>query len=218
MPQHPTWATWKEARDAESMTLDREMYFDIGVFMVRYAMAELNLTSLLAYLTTGTTKLEEFEMLTSGMDARVKIHRIIKAANHVGVMHPSFRKRLDFFEERIGGMRNKIAHSTIIMDPDDKDTYLLFGVGNPPYAEFKIGEGPSPYKRGPLRYTANQIYAASFWTSDFTDDISAAWKHARAHGTLEIAHPRSPLRQEGREGLDPLVDLATYRTLQGKAA
>lgn len=178
-------------------TEDCDLYLDIGFFVARFGMAELAITKILSFLTLSHD-LVAFDILCRGMDGRVKVERLRKAAKEVSGIGPNLSDRLTYFEKVTIPLRNKLVHSSLTISEDDGPRrYFASGLANMPWEELKMG--PPKTARKPEVLPSIEIYAHTVWLTYFTQELSPLQALARQRLKLEIANPMTRLPEAFRQ-------------------
>lgn len=173
---------------------ERDMFFDVGFFVAEYAAVELGITYILAR-ATGFDDLRPFELLSRGMDAKVKLRSLRQAAKLMNGIGPNLGERLSLFEDGAIPLRNKLMHNSLTYNEDDGPrTYYLASVANPPWRELKMPKRAHP-THPPDRIRSVDLYAWGLWLSNFALDLVPVQPQARTGARLEIDHPKSLVRQ-----------------------
>lgn len=169
---------------------DRDLYLHIGNFTIWFGAVEVRITHLLQ-LATGVTDRVMFELLIKGMDARVKVERLRRAAKTGGPkLGPNLTARLESFEKQSIPVRNKIAHSSIIKHPRE-DTFFFSDVVRMPFKVFTGEAHPDPRWNNPDQIAGLRLYGHGLWLNQFSDDLSGAIERGIRASMLEIVRPRS---------------------------
>lgn len=182
---------------------DRTFYLHVGYFMAWYSACEARITLLLA-IATKSENLKSFDLLTRGMDAKVKIERFRLACNGYRKIGDNLKRRLAHFEKKIIPLRNKIAHSHMTTDPSYQGIHFA-SLSKMPLASFglyAVGEAP-PYQ------TFREIFEQGLWLNVFNDDLLSVWKNAAHPTEFEIDDPVSPLPPTGHPPSPPSVPPST---------
>jgi hypothetical protein len=119
------------------------LYLDLGYFISWFAVSEFRITSLLQAATTSQNT-TAFDLLTKGMDARVKCERLRAACDLFLPMGSNLDTRLGVFERHIIPLPNKLAHSFVAC-PHPFTTMHFSSQAKLPYKAFgkeQIGDEP----------------------------------------------------------------------------
>lgn len=162
---------------------DRDLYFHLGHFNAWYAGAEIRLTLLLA-AAVKATDLRAFDILTKGMDARVKLNRLREASLSFKPIGPNLTARFDVFERHLIPLRNRIAHTYAVLERDNEHISFT-SLGKIPK------RGATPAKEDLI--STLELFEAGVWLRLFHNDLKAAAKALAHSETLETDHPQSPL-------------------------
>jgi hypothetical protein len=167
---------------------DRNTYLHIGYFVTWFSAVEVRLTQLLA-LAVRATNLEGFELLTRGMDARIKLERLRRACRNRGNIGRNLSERLRHFEKRMIPLRNKMAHSFVITDPTYARIHFA-SVAKLPYAAYgleQIGENPDSL-------AIRDVFEHALWLNYFSNDLDKVIRAVQTDASkiFEIDHPLSP--------------------------
>jgi hypothetical protein len=170
---------------------DRHLYLHVGFFISWFSAVELRISMLLA-LATQTPRMEGFELLTRGMDARVKVDRLRRACEGSITIGPHLAARLTLFENQSIPLRNKMSHSFLSIDPGYESVHLA-SISRLPYAAYGRQQEGKPPENLPLI----QIFEHGLWLAFLNHDLgnvqSTFIKSGLHAKILEIDHPRSPL-------------------------
>ncbi len=181
----------KQARKVSQNHDERDLFFDIGMFVSWYAAVELAITKTLAVIT-NSHDLEAFDILCRGMDARVKVERLRKFAKRTGGFGSNLSARMAVFERDAIPLRNKLVHSVLTYSEDaGPRKYFISGLSNMPWVELGMGEPTTSSK--PDIISSIDLYAWATWLSFFGQDLNAMQPLAIAQKQLEIESPRSRL-------------------------
>ncbi len=144
--------------------IDRKLYFHIGYFTVWYAAVEIRLTLLLARATKSMTNLDSFELLTKGMDARIKILRLREALGDL--IGPNLDTRLNIFDRHMRPLRNSAVHSYPVCDP----THSAIGFASlnqlPSFTKSK-----PPTAKPALEMPVLDFFEHGVWLNLFNNDL-----------------------------------------------
>lgn len=170
----------------------RDLYLDIGFFNVQFGACELNLTALLQTATqSGDPK--AFDILTSGMDARVKVSRLRQAVKLHGEIGANLHARLKVFEDQCIKLRNKLAHG-LLLPTEDPAFYELVSVLKQPSAV----TNRMPGVEKPERVHADRIWKYGVWMNQFCMDLAQVPTVFLFNSEFEIRTPRTPVLQADR--------------------
>lgn len=172
----------------------RDLYLDIGFFAVQFAGVDLALTSLLMIATqSGDPK--AFDILVSGMDARVKVSRFRQAVKLHGKIGPNLDVRLRVFEDQSIKLRNKLAHGTILPCHDDPNFYRIISMLKQP----EEAKGRHARAESPEKLRSDQIWKHGIWLSQLVGDLSTVPMKWLFNSEFEISSPKTPVLLAGRQ-------------------
>jgi hypothetical protein len=148
------------------------------------------------------------------MDARVKVERLRKAMekSRVMTMGPNLSGRLSLFYDMIIPIRNKMAHLTLSSDPKKETVHFASIAKLPFYAHGLDQQGERPPSM-PLI----DVFEHALWLNFFSDDLNKVLNQFPRQ-TLEIDHPRSPLREAAPKDRPPSKKAATPGRRERKRA
>jgi hypothetical protein len=169
---------------------DRNLFLHLGYFVAWYGSTEIWLTYLLS-IAVNTNDLDSFNLLTRGMDAKVKCERLRAACRFNGyTIGPNLDDRLAYFHERIIRTRNRILHTFPVVLDDDLNTIHFTTIGKIPGQVRGYVDGGVP------TMLLDQLFEQGYWLNHFAEDISSITKKRIDPKTLEIANPLSTLPTE----------------------
>jgi len=169
----------------------RDLYLDIGFFTVQFAACELNITALLQVATQSNDP-KSFDLLVSGMDARVKVSRFRQAAKLYSSLGPLLSERLDVFERQAIKLRNKLAHGTLIPSKDPQ-VYEIVSVLKQPES---VSNRTDRHER-PERIRSDRIWQLGAWLNLFAFDLAHAMLVWGFNSEFELRTPRTPVLLAG---------------------
>jgi hypothetical protein len=181
------WLTEAREKKFRPESQDHEMFLQIGFFTFAYAAAELRLTLLLAE-ATQIKNLHSFDLLTRGMDVRVKIERFRRACEKGPPIGQNLSVRLEIMNGTMRPLRNQIAHGLTVPMPD-KHSLAFAGLAAMP--KFIEGRHPDQDDSTPIKYS--DFFEHSAWLRYFEYDLKDALRGVAQRGTFEIDDPQSPL-------------------------
>lgn len=189
------------SRDTIYPGADRDLYLDVGFFITWFALVEISLTGLL-FGVTRSSDLVTFDILCRGMDARVKIERLRKAAKRHEGIGPNLSARLTYFHDRAIPIRNSLAHGAFSSNEDDGPRrYFVSSLSSLPWKE--LGQEPPAQKSEPPKViTSHELHAWGLWFSLFKEDLRRVYA-AGPNGMLEIDQPRSKVPPADRQPTGP---------------
>ena len=143
------------------------MVFHIGFYLMWFGVAEMMLTQALAAVL-GMTDHEKFDLLVRGMDLRVKVERLQKAAKKYNrPIGPNLKKRLDIITKKHVPLRNSIAHSWPHHDTKEDGLVHFASIGAmPPGILSDLSFHPS--KSAPPSMHVDEIFDRALWLQVFT--------------------------------------------------
>lgn len=168
---------------------DADLYKHIGYFMCWFAQVEMGITFLMALLTRSNDFVG-FDLISKGMDARVKCERLLKLLK----MRTQYRKdsnlslRLAHFEGPIIKLRNKLSHSGFFSTYEPEPILHFTSLTQFPNEgrELTIPETEfAPY------ITYLDLFRAGYWLHMFEEDIRSIYKQTPHERVFEIGNPRS---------------------------
>ncbi len=175
---------------------DAYLYLNIGYFIAWFTRAELSITYLIA-IVSKITDYEAVDVLTKGMDARVKVVCLRELCRKKGKpigKDSNLGVRLAHFQEKLIPIRNDFAHNAPSESKTGIPRIYLWGLDRLPeiYPEF-----PNPSKGKPKEITYDELFHHSLWLNYFTDDLIEVQKALLKGQPPEIVNPRStaPLKQ-----------------------
>jgi hypothetical protein len=174
---------------------DSELVTDVGYFMLWYSAVELSITLTLAY-ASGVHDLHTFDILTQGMDARVKIERLRAIAkDKIG---SKLAARLKYFEEKARPIRNRLAHAAMGRSEQGPKVYFASSLSSMPWKEW--GEDEPPHRtKPPIAISPEQLLGWGGWMVAFASDLTQAHRAFRTTGVFEIDNPVTPEPPVGRQ-------------------
>jgi hypothetical protein len=188
-----------ERLSPEAMAIMRGGFFDkkthnlvwhLGLYQLWFGIVELHITYLLLQ-ALGYQDFEKFDLLVRGMDARVKVERLRRAAKAYKPMGPTLKKLLVHFETQHIPLRNRIAHSWPMLDDSD---LIHFGtMGAMPSDQFKSNISVRPSALKPPSIHIDDFLHEALWLNTFASDLVAALNQSLDGGELEVASPTSDL-------------------------
>src|SRR5690606_3052610 len=102
---------------------DRNVITDVGYFLIWYSTVELTFTNLLAFVS-GMRDLTTFDILSAGMDMRVKIERFRRIQKKRGGIGPNLDTRLTYLDQKCRPIRNRLAHCAVAQSEKQAGCYL----------------------------------------------------------------------------------------------
>lgn len=175
--------------------VDHRMAMIMGYFVGWYSVGELAITGLLAAMSE-TDDLVRFEILTKGMDARVKIDRIKQLGKVGGGLGPNLTKRLDYFYRRIAKIRNRMLHSCTRQKTNKVGQYQFISVAA--WAEGHMSD--DQLNTLPTDVTAKELLELGNWLCRFNADVSLILPSVTPGSIVEIDDPQSNLPSDGPPG------------------
>lgn len=151
--------------------------------MTWYAGVEMWLTFTLAK-ATHSTNLTSFDMLTKGMDARVKLSRLREASKTFKPIGPKLSARFDFFEKSLIPLRNRLMHSHLSLERDGNNIAITKLSSIPPR-----GQLPKPADLMP----SLELFEYGAWLFMLNNDVKSACRGLARSQMIEIDNPESPL-------------------------
>lgn len=157
---------------------DQEMFVHVGHFVSWFGAVDMILGLILHHFS-GDIPPPEFDVLTRGLDAKTKLHRLEQSMALSGwTMAPALKRRLEHFKKVHIGIRNKLVHSYLYW-PEGGDLQIC-GVGNPPiFADVTFDAAP------PQQIPGAVLFERGAWLSllcqDLTD-IFNAFERPKPHG------------------------------------
>jgi hypothetical protein len=198
--------TLEKYRDHVFMRPDRELYTHIGYFISWFSMIELHITFWLA-VTTDVKNVNSFELLTKGMDSRIKLERFRQACHltkrEIG---PNLDVRLAYFQRVMIRIRNNLSHTWATM-PEDSSVIHFSTLSRMPFKE--IGFAQKGFR--PDTMPLLTLFERGLWLNWFSDDLNRMAQQEPFPQRFEIDNPRSHvpkeflerhLRQAGRANVD----------------
>lgn len=145
---------------------DAEMFAHVGHFIAWYASVEFMLTFLL-HSFSGQIDARAFDVLTRGMDVRVKIERLGKTASLAGwKLDPGLLERIGHFQDVHIPLRNRIVHSYLYWP--DGGPLQMCGTINPPIFQDTRWDVPEPYVIPGI-----DLFERGAWLGHFSQDLIA---------------------------------------------
>lgn len=187
-------------RDAVRKGPQGDMVLDVGYFLVWFSAAELGITALLA-LASSARDLNDFDILVSGMDCRVKIERLRKLRKRHGGLGPNLSKRLAYIDDKARPIRNRLAHSFLSNSEKGPPRYFASSMGSLPWKELD-GTPPLRGSLPPVIITPDQLLGWGAWFALFTEDVTHAFNHAIQTGEYEIVNPQTQVPSADQESPD----------------
>lgn len=182
--------TPRHARDAIFVGEDRELYLHVGYFITWFNMVELRITAIMA-VVLGEKDLEAFNLLVKGMDAETKVIRLkdmrVKKRRGIG---ENLSRRLDFYRDKCGKLRNRIAHLPLI--PGDEKREKFHHASLDRSTERALSMSPLT-KLPPADHIGRlELFEKAYWMNFFSDDLGLVLDRCMTESVLEIESPRSP--------------------------
>jgi hypothetical protein len=148
--------------------VDQEMFVHVGHFVSWFGAVDMLLSMTLHYYS-GSIRPPEFDVLTRGLDAKTKLHRLGQAMELAEwTMEPGLKKRLDHFQKIHIPLRNKLVHSYLYWPADG--SLQVCGVGNPPiFADVRF-EAADPFQ-----ITGLTLFERGAWLSQLCHDMTVAF-------------------------------------------
>ena len=119
--------TLRKLIDDEVSEVDQPFFIISGYFLAWYALVEIHISAQIAFLSE-IHDLDVFQILTKGMDARVKLERfrqLAKAKNGIG---PNLNARLNHFERTIIPIRNRLSHGAAWLNDKEVGKFHLISI------------------------------------------------------------------------------------------
>jgi hypothetical protein len=145
---------------------DGSMIMHVGHFTTWFAGVEYTLTILLRRLTAVRSP-TMFRLLSHGMDAKVKVTRIIEASAASIPMGPNLKLRLNHFQNCHVPIRNKLVHSLLTWRPGTVPGLLISGADSPP----THGKPPRSGYKEPDFIAADRLFEYGMWLKGFAMDV-----------------------------------------------
>lgn len=169
---------------------DRNQYLHVGYFLTWYLSVELALTQLLA-IAAGARDARIFDVLVSGMDARVKCERL-RAISQLNLqLGRNLSDRLTFFERRMVKTRNRLSHNSLVV-PEGSEKIYFVSISQFPKSAY--GTQSAALDEAP-HMPLLDLFEQGYWLNHFSDDLAALPDPQPQSRILEIEKPRSPLPQ-----------------------
>jgi hypothetical protein len=185
----------------------------IGFFISSYAIVEIHITMMLAK-ATGIDKLQSFDLLTRGMDLRVKIERLRRACelgpHKIG---PNLDARLTVVDGVMRPLRNKLAHQAAALSPDKMTISLVSLAAWPDFLTAR-----HPDQEISERIETLELFEYAAWLLVFNKDLSGTLKTLARTGIFEIEHPLTPLPPGSKQSPDQPKSAATPSKRERKRA
>lgn len=186
-------ASTDDTRDDCMESSYHNLYLDTGFFYTQFAGAELCLTGLLQ-VATHSTDPKAFNLLVSGMDARVKVNRFRNAAKLCGSIGPNLDARLTVFEKQSISLRNKLAHSVVLPHDTDDSIYEIVSILKQPLSV----NHRLPTLEPPEKLRADRVWKHGVWLNRFVFDMATAIPEWMQSSVFEIKSPLTPVLIAGR--------------------
>jgi hypothetical protein len=183
--------------DAEVAQFDQPYFIITGHFLAWYAIVEMHLSVLIAMLS-GVHDFEVFQILTKGMDARVKLERLRQLAKAKSGIGPNLKLRLDSFEKTIIPRRNRLSHAAPWINENEAGKFHLITIAN--FSEAFAGPGwdASSLNEVPKPLYASELIEMGKWLRYFSVDLGKLQTVSALSKMLEIESPHSPPPKESR--------------------
>jgi hypothetical protein len=171
----------------------------LGYFFQWYSVAEVSITTMLAWVL-DFYNLEKLEYLVRGMDGRVKCERLRQAARAYRPLGPELEVRLEYFQQKVVPLRNKLVHTWPYLNVKTGRIYFMStGVpgGTPDELEkrFKSGKAKTIH--------LDDLFGYGAWLHLFAQDLTDALCASIDGGALEIASPQSDRPKGFQKGHPP---------------
>jgi hypothetical protein len=166
---------------------DATLFLHTGFFISSYALVELRISSILAK-ATGVTTLIGFDLLTRGMDLRVKIERLRAACEKGLPLGPNLDARLDVVNKTMRPIRNKIAHQNCVLNPDGKTISFATLAAMPDFFTHR-----HPDQTDPETIDCLDLFEYCGWLRLFNRDCRDVNRDAARNKMFEITNPLTPL-------------------------
>jgi hypothetical protein len=181
------WLTAERAKKFRPESPDNEMFLHIGFFISCYAVTELRLSTLLAK-ATQITNLRSFDLLTRGMDVRVKIERLRRACEKRPPIGPNLSARLAILDGTMRTFRNHIAHSATVPS-SDKLSISFASLSAMPVSV----TNRHPDQEISAEITTLELFEYCAWLRFFQIDLREAHRGLAHRGMFETDPPHAPL-------------------------
>jgi hypothetical protein len=176
---------WKNQLSLE----EADLCLHLGFFIQWYSAVEVWITFLLARVLDQRDP-ENFELLTAGMDAKIKCERLRTGCRiNDFTLGVNLDDRLTYFQERIVPVRNKISHNWATVPEGSKLIHFTtFSRVPGQKRQFRAG--------GPTTVALQIIFDHGLWLDHFSEDISTLTGQEPLPKLLEIANPQTSLPTE----------------------
>jgi len=169
---------------------DNILYQHVGYFLAWYSSVEFRLTFLLA-IVSGLRDMEVVDLLTKGMDARVKVNRvrsICQKKKRPIDKKSNFGLALTDFHDKLIPVRNKLSHNALAIAESGEPRLFITGLNRMPYKAF--GD-PEQLGESPEEITFLKLFEYGLWLNHFNDDMGDTITRAMRGESLDIGSPRS---------------------------
>ncbi|MEP6827010.1 MAG: hypothetical protein ABJA10_02930 [Aestuariivirga sp.] len=171
-------------------------FIAVGFFMGEFSGIEMRLTAFLAKLAEAKS-IDTFHIITSGMDARVKLERFYKLVREL--VAPNLLERLDYFQKTLIKTRNQLAHSGFWKNTKNPELLHCLTIKDlSPFSDVSHDDVE-------LRFNLRQLVIQARWMGKFSKDLTRVYALVGTGKTLEIENPKSVPPQELRDILQALI-------------
>jgi hypothetical protein len=162
------------------------------------------ISHLLAKALGLDTAFDKFEILVSGMDARVKCERLRKASKFMEA-GPNLKARLLHFENKIIPIRNKFSHRVPALRSGSQTIHFVTTANLQEIPQRKEEEQEEAI-------TYDSLFEHAEWLNWFAQELARALDHSALTGKLEIDHPKTTVPQAQNQSHQPKAS----HTIRGK--
>jgi len=171
----------------------------LGYFFQWYSVVEVSITTMLAWVL-GFYNLEKLEYLVRGMDGRIKCERLRQAARAYRPLGPELEIRLEYFQQKVVPLRNKLVHTWPYLNGKTGRIYFMttgapFGSAEELEKLFKSGKAKTIH--------LDDLFGYGAWLHLFAQDLFEALRASVDGGPLEMASPQSDRPKGLQKGHPP---------------
>lgn len=177
----------KEIRETVFAGQSSILALHTGYFIMWFGACEGIITQMLAHVLGFSDHVQRLEFVTRGLDAKAKCERLRQAAKLLNPLGQNLNERLIYFQEKIVPLRNRIAHTWMVLEDDGRIHFTSLGKLH----DTTFLSDPS-IPSAPDNIHLDDFFDRGAWLHAFSVDLLDAMEASALHGrVLEIEHPRS---------------------------
>jgi hypothetical protein len=178
----------KEIREAVFVGQPAKLALHTGYFIMWFGAREGVITQMLAHVLGFFDQAQRLEFVVRGLDARSKCERLRQAAKFLKPLGPNLDSRLLYFLEKIVPLRNRIAHTWMVLEDDGRIHFTSIGK-----IHDVIFKGDPTIPSAPDNIHLDDFFDRGAWLHAFSVDLLNAMEASALHDkALEIDDPHSP--------------------------